>query len=85
MPVPAEFLIPAGSPRDPSQGAPATVFRYDLMWEFVSAIVEGRPAVPSFYDGWNAQVVADAVLASHSQRTWIDTPLAAGVRVEGLR
>jgi predicted dehydrogenase len=40
--VPAEFLKPAGSPRDPSQGQPATVFRYDLVWEFVSAIVERR-------------------------------------------
>src|SRR6185295_2587775 len=49
--VPAEFLKPAGSPRDPSHGAPATVFRYDLMWEFVSAIIERRDAVPSFYDG----------------------------------
>ena len=38
-----EFLKPADSPRDPAQGEPATVFRYDLVWEFVSAIV-GRPA-----------------------------------------
>ncbi len=74
VPVPAEFLKPAGSPRDPSQGEPATVFRYDLMWEFVSAIVEGRDAVPSFYDGLNAQIVADAVLRSHAERRWIDTP-----------
>ena len=76
VPVPAEYLKPEGSPRDPSQGAPATVFRYDLMWEFISAIVEGRPAVPSFHDGLNAQLVADAVLESHASRTWIDTPLA---------
>jgi predicted dehydrogenase len=75
-PVPEELLKPAGSPRDPSAGAPATVFRYDLMWEFVSAIVEGRPAVPSFYDGLNAQVVADAVLRSHAERIWVDTPMA---------
>jgi predicted dehydrogenase len=74
-PVPAQFLKPAGSPRDPSQGAPATVFRYDLMWEFISAIVERREAVPSFYDGWNAQIIADAVLQSHKTRSWIDTPL----------
>jgi predicted dehydrogenase len=74
--VPDEFLKPAGSPRDPRQGKPATVFRYDLMWEFVSAIVEGRQAVPSFYDGLNAQIIADAVLESHEKRTWIDTPLA---------
>ena len=74
--VPDEFLKPAGSPRDPREGKPATVFRYDLIWEFVSAIVEGRPAVPSFLDGLNAQIIADAVLESHDKRTWIDTPLA---------
>jgi hypothetical protein len=76
VPVPEEFLKPPGSPRDPSQGKPATVFRYDLVWEFVSAIVEGRPAVPSFYDGLNAQIIADAVLESHEKRAWVDTPLA---------
>jgi predicted dehydrogenase len=75
-PVPAEFLKPSGSPRDPSQGKPATVFRYDLVWEFVSAIVARRQAVPSFYDGLNAQLVADAVLESYRQRCWIDTPPA---------
>ncbi|MDR3622390.1 MAG: Gfo/Idh/MocA family oxidoreductase [Paludisphaera borealis] len=74
--VPDEFLKPTGSPRNPSEGAPATVFRYDLMWEFISAIVEGRPAVPSFYDGLNAQLVADAVLDSYQRRTWLDTPPA---------
>ena len=77
MTVPDEFLKPAGSPRDPSEGAPATVFRYDLMWEFISAIVEGRQAVPSFYDGLNAQLVADAVLESYENRKWMETPPAA--------
>jgi predicted dehydrogenase len=72
--VPAEFLKPAGSPRNPDEGAPATVFRYDLMWEFISAIVGRRAAVPSFLDGLNAQIVADAVLESHSRRNWIDIP-----------
>ncbi|AMV37107.1 Gfo/Idh/MocA family protein [Planctomyces sp. SH-PL62] len=76
VPVPDEFLKPAGSPRDPADGAPATVFRYDLMWEFISAIVEGRPAVPDFRDGLNAQIVADAVLDSHRRRAWVDTPTA---------
>jgi predicted dehydrogenase len=75
--VPEEFLKPATSPRNPKEGEPATIFRYDLMWEFVSAIVEGRDAVPSFYDGLNSQIVADAVLESHAKRKWIDTPLAA--------
>jgi predicted dehydrogenase len=72
--VPQPFLAPAGSPRDPRQGAPATVFRYDLVWEFVSAITQSRQAVPSFYDGLRAQVVADAVLASQRVRTWLEIP-----------
>ncbi len=72
--VPAEFLKPPGSPRDPSDGEPATVFRYDLVWEFVSAIVEGRDAVPSFYDGLNAQILADSVLQSHAERKWVEIP-----------
>ena len=72
--VPPEFLEPAGSPRDPNQGVPATVFRYDLVWEFVSAIVEKRDAVPSFLDGANAQTVADAVLESYARRTWVAIP-----------
>lgn len=70
--VPQEFLSPAGSPRDPSQGVPSTVFRYDLMWEFVSAIVEGRDCVPGFDHGASAQAVADAVLESFDKRTWIN-------------
>lgn len=73
--VPAEYLKPAGSPRDPAQGEPATVFRYDLIWEFVSAIVEKRQAVPSFLHGLNAQIVADAVLESYDRRQWIDVTL----------
>jgi predicted dehydrogenase len=74
IPVPTEFLKPANSPRDPAHGEPATVFRYDLMWEFISAIVEQREAVPSFYDGLRAQIVADAVLTSYKERRWIDIP-----------
>ena len=58
--VPAEFLKPDDSPRDPSQGEPATVFRYDLVWEFVSAITSGRDAMPSFKHGWHAQIIADS-------------------------
>jgi predicted dehydrogenase len=70
-PVPGEFLKPAGSPRSVDDPDPAIVFRYDLAWEFCSAIVEGRAAVPSFAEGWHAQVVADAVLRSSEQRTWV--------------
>jgi predicted dehydrogenase len=76
--VPNEYLKPAASPRDPSQGAPATVFRSDIVWEFVSAIVEQRQAVPSFQLGLRAQQVADAVLASQAERRWIELQDLAG-------
>ncbi len=72
--VPAEYLTPAGSPRDPAEGVPATVFRYDLVYEFVSAIVEGRDAIPGFDHGAAAQRVADAVLQSHEAGTWVELP-----------
>lgn len=72
VPVPDEFLKPPGSPRNPHEGKPATVFRYDQMWEFVSAIVERREAVPSFADGLAAQRVADAVIESYNQRRWVE-------------
>jgi predicted dehydrogenase len=74
--VPAGFLKPAGSPRDPGERAPATAFRYDLMWEFISAIVDRRAAVPSFLDDLNAQIVADAVLQSYSKREWTNVAQA---------
>ena len=70
--VPREFLKPADSPRDPAVGEPATVFRYDLMWEFISAITERRDAVPSFLDGLKAQTVADAVIKSYESRSWTE-------------
>jgi len=69
--VPAQYLAPEGSPRDPREGVPSTVFRYDLVYEFVSAIVEQRNAIPGFDDGASAQAVADAVLESFDCRTWI--------------
>lgn len=70
--VPQEYLKPADSPRDPTHGEPATAFRYDLMWEFVSAIVERRSAVPDFHDGLSAQIVADAVIESYQRRVWVE-------------
>jgi predicted dehydrogenase len=69
--VPKEFLVWPGSPRDPSQGVPSTVFRYDLVYELTSAIVEGRDAVPGFDHGAKSQSIADAVLESFDKRTWV--------------
>ncbi|MFN9041339.1 MAG: gfo/Idh/MocA family oxidoreductase, partial [Planctomyces sp.] len=55
-----------------SQGKPSTVFRYDLVYELTSAIIEGRDAVPGFHDGALAQAVADSVLVSFDERRWVD-------------
>jgi predicted dehydrogenase len=71
VPVPEEFLVIPGSPRDPRQGVPSTVFRYDLVYELTSAIIENRPAVPGFDDGALAQAVADAVLQSDGTGQWV--------------
>ena len=73
-PVPEQFLVWPGSPRKPHEGQPSTVFRYDLMWEFVSAIVEGRDALPGFDHGARAQQIADAVLESNDTKRWVDVP-----------
>lgn len=70
--VPADYLKVATSRRDPAEGEPATVFRYDIVSEFIAAILERRAAVPSFYDGLKAQIVADAILESHEKRAWIE-------------
>lgn len=73
--VPEEFLVIEGSPRDPREGVPSTVFRYDLVYELVSAIVEDRPAVPGFDHGAAAQAVADAVLQSNETGQWVPLDL----------
>lgn len=72
--VPEEFLKVPGSPRDPHSGDPLQNFRYDQSFEFVQAIVEGRPASPDFRDGSRAQAVMDAVLQSAAERRWVDVP-----------
>ena len=78
VPVPREFLVIPGSPRNPDEGVPSTVFRYDLVYELTSAIVEDRPAVPGFDHGALAQAVADAVLRSSAERKWVDVELNLG-------
>lgn len=72
QPVPEEFLVIDGSPRDPHAGVPSTVFRYDLVYELVSAIVEERDAVPGFDHGASAQLIADSVLESFEKKTWVE-------------
>jgi predicted dehydrogenase len=45
-----------------------------MVWEFHTAICEGRPAIPSFYDGLTAQRIADAVLQSDQSGCWVELP-----------
>ena len=70
MPVPTAFLSD-GLPLDPSVD-PLTAFRWAQNTEFVAAIREGRPAVPSFRDGARAQAVIDAIMESARVDRWID-------------
>jgi predicted dehydrogenase len=38
---------------------------------FIDAILDDRPMDSTFYDGWKAQQVIDAAIASHEQGRWI--------------
>jgi predicted dehydrogenase len=76
--VPREFWIYPGSTRDPSAGDPVVTFRYDQNVEFVNAIREGRPAVPSLWDGARVQAVMDTAIASAEQGKWLKVPKLPG-------
>jgi predicted dehydrogenase len=72
--VPKEFWTWPGSPRDPMAGDPLVSFRYDQAWEFIDAIRNQRPCVPSFFDGARAQAVMDGALRSAELGQWIEMP-----------
>ncbi len=72
LPVPREFWTWPGSPRDPNAGDPMISFRYDQAFEFIDAIRNGRPCVPSFHDGARTQAVMDAAVRSAETRAWVD-------------
>jgi predicted dehydrogenase len=78
VPVPKEFLVWPGSPRDPSKGDPLVTFRYDQDFEFYDAIRNNRPCRPSFADGARAQAVMDAAVRSDAEGRWVDVPKVAG-------
>jgi predicted dehydrogenase len=72
--IPEEFWHWPGSPRDPRKGDPLVTFRYDQSFEFIDAIRNSRPCVPSFFDGARAQAVMDTAVLSAKERRWIDVP-----------
>lgn len=72
VPVPRDFLVYPGSPRDPYAGDPTTAFRWDQDFAFVQAIVEDHRSIPSFYDGMRCQAVIDAILQAARERRWVD-------------
>lgn len=72
LPVPNEFLVWPGSPRDPNKGDPLFTFRYDQSFEFIDAIRQQRPCVPSLLDGARAQAIIDATVLSAREKRWID-------------
>jgi predicted dehydrogenase len=70
--IPREFWTWPGSPRDPNAGDPLVTFRYDQNFEFIDAIRNNRPCVPSFREGLLAQGVMDAALLSTEEKRWVD-------------
>jgi predicted dehydrogenase len=69
--IPREFWKLPRAPRDVDSGDPLVTFRYDQAWEFVDAIRNGRPCVPSFDDGANVLSVMDAAVKSAQTRQWV--------------
>jgi predicted dehydrogenase len=72
IPVPKTFWRWPGSVRDPHVGDPLVTFRYDQAWEFVDAIRNQRPCIPSFHDGVRAQQVMDAAIRSAETLQWVE-------------
>ena len=70
--VPPEFWVWPGCPRDPGVGDPLITFRYDQAFEFIDAIRNHRPCVPSFWDGVRTQAVMDAAVRSAETQAWTD-------------
>jgi predicted dehydrogenase len=70
--VPREFWTWPGSPRDPGTGDPLVTFRYDQAFEFVEAIRNQRPCVPSFHEGADVVRVMDAALESAESGKWVE-------------
>jgi predicted dehydrogenase len=71
MSVPADLLTYTGAPLPPGVD-PQQAFRWDQNAEFIAAIHEGRPAVPSFHDGARVQAVVEAIVTSAAERRSVE-------------
>ncbi len=72
--VPREMLVWPGSHRDPADGDPRIAFRYDQAAEFINAVLEQRPCVPSLLEGVRVQAVMQSALRSAERGAWVDVP-----------
>jgi predicted dehydrogenase len=43
-------------------------------FNFLKSIIEGRPGTPSFRDGYQAALIAEAILASSESQSWVSVP-----------
>lgn len=66
MPVPPELRTWSGRPLEAGVD-PLQAFRWDQNAEFIAAIREQRPCVPSFHDGVRVQEVMDAIVRSAAE------------------
>jgi predicted dehydrogenase len=73
MPVPASFTRWEGASIE-ATADPQMAFRWIQDAEFVAAIREGRPAMPSFHDGVRVQAVMEAIHRSAESRTPVAVP-----------
>jgi predicted dehydrogenase len=78
LPVPQDLLSFAGGP-PPAGVDPQQAFRWDQDAEFVAAIRERRPCVPSFHDGARVQAVIEAIVSAAVSRRSVDVPRLAAV------
>jgi predicted dehydrogenase len=78
MPVPHDLLSFGGGPPPPDVD-PQQAFRWDQDAEFVAAIQEGRPCIPSFHDGARVQAVIEAIVSAAASRQSVDVTRLAPV------
>lgn len=69
--IPEKFWKWPGSPRNIREGDPLVTFRYDQSFEFIDAIRNGRPCVPSLHEGAEVLKIMDGALTSARERKWV--------------